>query len=111
MPQFEEINTPTMIDLIGHRSWLIFHLLRCTSKQIEWMQFDSSHWEKFEDNRCLRDIVNGLEVVNDSAERGVKLITDFKNVVHNEEQQQFLVQVVENHRQSVSLNGRKERLG
>ncbi|KAK4026902.1 hypothetical protein OUZ56_015926 [Daphnia magna] len=51
-----------------------------------------------------------MEVVNDSAEREVKLITDFRNVVHNEEQQQFLLQVVENHRQQVSLNGRKEQL-
>ncbi|KAI9550792.1 hypothetical protein GHT06_014487 [Daphnia sinensis] len=75
------------------------------------MQFESSHWEKFEDYRFLRDIINGMEVVNDSAERGVKLITDFRNVVHNEEQQQFLLQVVENHRQQVSLNGRKEQLG
>ena len=73
---------------------------------------NSSHWETFEDYRFLRDIINGLEVVNDSTERGVnKLITDFKNIVHNEEQQQFLLQVVENHRQSVSLNGRKEQLG
>jgi hypothetical protein len=51
------------------------------------MQFESSHWEKFEDYRFLRDIINGLEVVIDSAERGVKLITDFRNVVHDEEQQ------------------------
>ncbi|KAK4003149.1 hypothetical protein OUZ56_004931 [Daphnia magna] len=110
MPQFEN-TIPTLIDLIGQRSWLIFHLLRCTSKEIEWMQFESSHWEKFEDYRFLRDIINGMEVVNDSAEREVKLITDFRNVVHNEEQQQFLLQVVENHRQQVSLNGRKEQLG
>ncbi|KAK4010839.1 hypothetical protein OUZ56_019968 [Daphnia magna] len=68
MPQFEN-TIPTLIDLIGQRSWLIFHLLRCTSKEIEWMQFESSHWEKFEDYRFLRDIINGMEVVNDSAER------------------------------------------
>lgn len=39
-----------------------------------------------------------MEVVNDCAERAVKLITDFKDVVGNVEEQNYLFQVVEQHR-------------
>jgi hypothetical protein len=91
-----------------HGSFFIFFVAQ--NKQIEWLQFDSSYWKKLKDYRFLRDIINGLVVVYD-AEHGVKLFSDFKIIVHNEEQQQFWLQVVENHRQQVSFNGRKEQLG
>lgn len=42
-----------------------------------------------------------MEVVNDCAERGVKLITDFKDQTTDEEQQQYFLQVVEGHRQRI----------
>jgi hypothetical protein len=75
------------------------------------MQFLSMDWELFEDYRDLKAFVCGLEVVNDSAERGVKMICDFKDIVDNEEQQQYLLQVIEKHRQEINLNGRKQDLG
>jgi len=44
--------------------------------------------------------VESLKVVNDIAERGVSLISSFSSVLTNqEEQKQFLLQVVEKHRQ------------
>ncbi len=43
-----------------------------------------------------------MEVVNDSAERGVKLISDFKDVTRDIEQQHYLLQVVEAHRQELN---------
>jgi hypothetical protein len=40
-----------------------------------------------------------LSVVNDTAERGVKLIQDFSAILTNdEEQKQFLLQAVQEHR-------------
>ena len=44
-------------------------------------------------------LVKGLTVVNDRAERGVALIQDFtKKLTKSEEQLQFLLQVVSDHR-------------
>ncbi len=54
------------------------------------------------DYREIRDFVRQLEVVNDCAERGIKLISDFKDICQSEEQQAFLFQVVENHRVSMA---------
>ena len=44
--------------------------------------------------------VRQLKVINDAAERGISLIQNFNSVLTNqEEQKQFLLQVVEKHRQ------------
>jgi hypothetical protein len=44
------------------------------------------------------------------SERGIKLITDFKDMVKKEEQLQFLFQVVEDHRKSISFGEKKATL-
>jgi len=44
-------------------------------------------------------IVRSLKVVNDAAERCVKLIQDYNNILtKDEEQKQFLLQVIQQHR-------------
>ena len=44
-------------------------------------------------------IVKSLKVVNDMAERGVKLIQDYNTILtKDEEQKQFLLQVIQEHR-------------
>jgi hypothetical protein len=47
-------------------------------------------------SKC-KSFIHSLEVVNDCAERGVKLITDFKDVTKDVQQQQYLFQVIEAH--------------
>ncbi len=47
------------------------------------------------------DFVLNVEVVNDCAERGIHLINDFKNSTFDENQQEYLFQVVENHRKRI----------
>lgn len=42
--------------------------------------------------------MRSFEVVNDCAERAVKLISDFKDVVVNFKEQEYLFQVIEDHR-------------
>jgi hypothetical protein len=59
-----------------------------------------SEWDEDETYKTALTIVRGLSVVNDRAERGVALIQDFnKKLTKNEEQLQFLLQVVSQHRQ------------
>ena len=42
-----------------------------------------------------------LKVVNDTAERGVKLIQDYNSIITNDEdQKQYLLQVVQQHRRN-----------
>ena len=61
----------------------------------DFLHSDPDVW--FENEHFLKGqkIVRNLRVVNDTAERGVKLIQDFKNrITKNEEQKQYLLQVV-----------------
>ena len=99
MPKINGISC-TLTQLIGPRSWLLFDLLGLKRRQ-DWLQLKPKDWPKMEDYTIARDFVVNLEVVNDSAERGVKMISDFKDCVRDEKQRQFILQVVEDQRQRV----------
>lgn len=56
-------------------------------------------WNDNEDFKIAERIVRSLKVVNDTAERGVKLIQDFNQILtKDEDQKQYLLQVVQEHR-------------
>ena len=55
---------------------------------------DPECWEDLTDFQVAKDCLKAFRAVNDIAERTIKLMEDF-----NEEQKQFLLQVVANHRQ------------
>lgn len=65
----------------------------------DFLEDDPSNWNNsqvYEDGAAF---CHGLHVVNDLAERGVKLMTDYNKVLtKDEEGKQFLLQVVENYR-------------
>ncbi|ESO05134.1 hypothetical protein HELRODRAFT_184215 [Helobdella robusta] len=55
----------------------------------------SKLWSNNEEYLKSKKIVDGLKVTNDTAERGVKLITDYKSCITKEEdQKQYLLQVI-----------------
>ena len=62
------------------------------------MQLPVDMWDKFEDFRAFKDYVHNVKVVNDLAERGIKLVSDFISMTKDEEQVQALLQCVEHHR-------------
>src|SRR6218665_3418579 len=63
------------------------------------LAMDPSEWDEEEAFQEALCIINGLAVVNDRAERGVALIQEFnKKLTSGEEQLQYLLQVVFNHR-------------
>ena len=78
--------------------------------QKDWLQLPVEHWTKMKDYNYVKKVVEFLEVVNDCAERGVKLIQDFKNKVKDPKQLQYVLHIVENHRKRVPLIGKKENL-
>jgi hypothetical protein len=56
-------------------------------------------WNDDKDFQACIEVVGSLKVVNNSAERGVKLIQDFNDVLtKDEDQKQFLLQIVQEHR-------------
>ena len=60
---------------------------------------DPAVWHEDADYVAAEKIVRGQKVVNDTAERGVALIQKFNDILTNsEEQKQFLLQVVSEHR-------------
>ncbi|VVC38145.1 Hypothetical protein CINCED_3A013392 [Cinara cedri] len=59
-----------------------------------------STWENNNDFIESRKRIQNLKVVNDAAERGISLIQTFNGILTNqEEQKQYLLQVVEQHGQ------------
>ena len=65
------------------------------------LQTQPETWKENEEFKRAEKIVHSLKVVNDTAERGVKLIQDFNAILtKSEEQKQFLLQVVKHHRES-----------
>lgn len=60
---------------------------------------DPSTWTTNEEYLDSSSFCRGLHVVNDLAERGVKMMTDYNNILTNDEEtKQYLLQVVENYR-------------
>ncbi len=101
-PNFPKINLFAQApfhEFIGPRSWLFFFLIKLNNPQ-EWLQLPPQLWPLFSDYRYARDLAKKLEVTNDCAERGVKLTGDFKDYTDDEEQRQFLLQVVEDLRKN-----------
>ena len=54
------------------------------------------------DYKKTEEIVRAFEVVNDCSERGIKLVSDFKDATKDKEQREFSFQVIENHRNNLS---------
>jgi len=66
-------------------------------------------WNDSQDYQEGKRRVENLRVVNDTAERGVKLFEDFnKSLTNDEEEKQFLLQVVEANRKAVPTAATKK---
>ena len=65
----------------------------------DYIETSPSTWESNLEYKRGKDIVSKLKVVNDTAERGVKLIENFNTIgSKNEEQKQYMLQVVTEYR-------------
>lgn len=74
----------------------------------EFLQRDPSIWNSLEDFQKGLLIVQNLQVVNDTAERGVKLMEEFNTVLtKKEDQKQFLLQVVKDYRKKFPYSTKK----
>ena len=62
--------------------WLLFDLLGLQDCQ-EWLQTPVKMWDLFSDYRKFKEYVINVSVVNDLAERGIHLITEFASKCKN----------------------------
>lgn len=112
-PVFPDIDPMTIIypyqpvDFIGSRSWLLFDLLFLSEEKLDWMQVPVNYWKNMVGYQKLELIVRGFEVVSDSTERSVKLMSDFKDVCIDENEQQALFQVLEQYRNQFANSNAK----
>ena len=70
----------------------------------EFLSTKAETWDSRNGYKAAKEKVVALRVVNDCAEGAVKLATDFNlALTHDEEQHQFIFQVVENYRQNMAV--------
>lgn len=103
-PKFPNFTTelPFLSSFISPRSWLLFSLMGLSNCQTDWLQLPVEYWDLMENYRTIKNFINQLEVVNDCAERGIKIISDYKDVCRNDEHLDYVIQTVEHHRLHVS---------
>ena len=104
-PKFPDISlheaTPVsnLSSFVSEESWLLFDLLGLQDCQ-EWLQTPVKMWDLFSDYRKFKEYVINVSVVNDLAERGMHLITEFASKCKNREEREAVLQVVEEHRKN-----------
>lgn len=105
-PKFPTISSTTRLgDLVTEDSWFIFRLLEMDT---EFLIHDVQAWPGRPSFLEAKAKTIALNVVNDSAERGVKLSSDFLDTARSEEHYQNILQVVEaDRKQMPSLRKRK----
>ena len=91
----DNIRSLELKDLIDSDSWFFFH---CLGINTDFLSHPAETWETKPGFIEAKNRVKNLHVVNDSAERGVKLTSDFLNTARKENIFQHLLQVVEKDR-------------
>lgn len=93
--EFESLHCRDISDFITKRSLFLFEQFQ---QPYGFLDKAPELWEHDQSFKKCRLAFEDLKVVNDIAERGVALIEEFNHsLTKNEEQKQFLLQVVKNH--------------
>lgn len=80
-----------LVDLVTERTKKFFERFKLRT---DFFTKPSIEWENCEDYKHGRDYVKKLKVVNDSAERGIKLLEDYHNhITKDEMQKQYVLKV------------------
>ena len=79
------------------------HLFDSHRMDIIFLEKSPRTWPDCPEYIAVKQRIVNLKVINDCAERAVKLASDCNNTLtHNEEQHQLVLQIVEYHRQHVT---------
>ena len=89
----------TLSSFVSEKSYLLFNLLDITD--LTWLESPVAEWEDFPSYIKVRDFIHDLLVVNDGAERGIKLMQELLDRTQDEEDLQYLMQCVSYHRKLI----------
>lgn len=97
VPTFPEIDGQTKLqDLITPDSWEFFKILNLPS---DWLALPPTQWSDNENYQKAMQYVKTVKVVNDPAERGIKLASDYSKILSKDSAIRSLIyQVVEDDR-------------
>jgi hypothetical protein len=102
---------PSIAQLVGENSWFIFSLLNLTKLNDKlWLNSPAPLWEYIEQFKIFSQFVSNLAVVNDVSERSIKVVSDFVNNVHNEDDCQELLLAIHQRRENLNKAKTKEDL-
>ena len=107
-PKFVAMTGHTRIslsDFVAGDSWFFFRLLEIDPK---FMDYPVETWTHNETYKAGKDNVRSINCVNDCAERGVKLSSDFLGSARTEKNYQNVLQVVEDRKTTPNLSSRKK---
>ena len=104
----ESGDMPSLSQFVGPKSWLLPHILKLTDENMEWLHLEVHQWSLMSGYKKFSSFVHGLVVVNDPAERGVKLIQDFIDTSQDEELRQWQILSESDQRKKYSKNMRKQ---
>ena len=95
-PVFPQVTVKTTLaDLVGPESDLLLDTLGIES---DWLLQPVATWPRSDDYSKALEYVSNVKVVNDIAERGVKMMSDFAIIITTDSQQrEYLLQTVEYH--------------
>ena len=75
LPEYPTVTEGSELwDFVKPHSWDFFTILRV---EADWLTWPLDKWEESEDFRKARQFVTTVKVVNDAAERGIKLASDY----------------------------------
>jgi len=90
--KLKEVVDGGLVNLLTKETLTFFHRFNINT---DFLRQHPNTWPQNNDFQEGLNIVKTLKVVNDMAERGVKLITDFNNLLtKDEDQKQYVLQVV-----------------
>ena len=95
-PEFPQLSSTDELNLatfINQKSWLLFSFFErlCSS----WLATSVELWANDEGYKTMKLVVQSLNIVNDTAERCIKLTQDFSaKFLKNEEEKQDILQCV-----------------
>ena len=100
IPEFPLITENTRIwSCIGAKSWHLFNIL---NHREDWLSEQPNKWQNMAEFKEAQHVVRNIRVVNDAAERAIKLITEYSTKISkDEDEKQALFQVIENHRKLI----------
>jgi hypothetical protein len=96
----------TLSQFVTKRSMNLFTALKLDQS---FLSSDPDVWEARDDFKIAKQTVAAVHVVNDCAERAVKLATDYNMALtQDEEQRQLIFQVVEYHRKQITAPSKRK---